>query len=164
MPGTKPENGRWPLDFLNRQLENLVLELRGCGNWNQSSLANIREPIESHPTNDNWLDCAQIDMRQFVGTIILEQSAQKIRNIRVALRCIKDDLESHGKHRYGKCAECGEYINPVRLEASPWVQKCAPCQASCEVGIPGERKVLRPELKQIRLDKLYKNKTKTCTK
>ena len=57
--------------------------------------------------------------------------------IEAALRRFEDD-------EYGECVECGDYINPRRLEARPAASMCIGCQE--EVEALGRRQLSRPGL------------------
>jgi len=153
MLGIKPENGRWPIVFLNQQKTNLLRELTNCQQWQKDAIKNLREPMEKHAVEGNEADFATVKLDHFIGAVTLEKSVQKICDIQTALANISDDLKSKQRHNYGGCVECGQYISASRLKASPWVQKCTACQESCEmwIPIPSERKAVRPGLKQIRL-------------
>jgi RNA polymerase-binding protein DksA len=50
------------------------------------------------------------------------------------LRRVDRALVRLREQTYGACEECGEEINPERLEALPWATMCVKCQAREERG------------------------------
>lgn len=54
-----------------------------------------------------------------------ERSRRLVEEIRAALARIDDGT-------YGDCEECGEPINPARLEALPTARRCVDCQEALE--------------------------------
>lgn len=48
---------------------------------------------------------------------------------------IEAALDRLGRGEYGICRACGELIDPARLRALPFAQRCAPCQARAERGV-----------------------------
>ena len=48
------------------------------------------------------------------------------------LREVESALARMQAGAYGDCADCGTGIPPARLQATPWVPRCAPCQAKAE--------------------------------
>ena len=51
------------------------------------------------------------------------------------LRKVDRALQRVRENTYGECEECGEHINPERLEALPWATMCVKCQELEERGI-----------------------------
>ncbi len=66
-----------------------------------------------------------------------DREASLLTEIEAALRRFEDD-------EYGECVECGDYINPRRLEARPAASMCIGCQE--EVEALGRRQLSRPGL------------------
>jgi len=54
---------------------------------------------------------------------------------RKTLLQIEDALRRMDQGTYGKCANCGNPINPLRLEAVPWTRFCIECQELAERGM-----------------------------
>jgi DnaK suppressor protein len=54
---------------------------------------------------------------------------------RKTLLQIEDALRRMDQGTYGKCANCGNPINPLRLEAVPWTRFCIDCQELAERGM-----------------------------
>jgi DnaK suppressor protein len=48
---------------------------------------------------------------------------------------IEDALRRMDEGTYGRCANCGGQINPLRLEAVPWTRYCIDCQELVERGM-----------------------------
>lgn len=61
-----------------------------------------------------------------------ELAAMLGHGVRVHLMDIDLALARIDAGRYGNCEECGEEINPERLEALPRAQRCLPCQRKLE--------------------------------
>jgi len=53
---------------------------------------------------------------------------------RLEIERIDDALERLAEGRYGACRDCGDPIDPRRLEALPYAARCAPCAAQQENG------------------------------
>lgn len=56
-----------------------------------------------------------------------ERREQQLRHIEAALQRLDDD-------EFGYCLECGESINPKRLEFDPTVELCIDCASKAENG------------------------------
>jgi DnaK suppressor protein len=50
------------------------------------------------------------------------------------LRAIDDALTRIRHERFGTCAECGQLISKVRLEAVPWTRWCRDCKERQDSG------------------------------
>lgn len=48
---------------------------------------------------------------------------------------IEDALQRMDKGSYGRCANCTNAINPLRLDAVPWTRFCIDCQELVERGM-----------------------------
>ena len=55
------------------------------------------------------------------------QYRERLQKVQQALRRVRTG-------EYGRCAGCGDEINPKRLEALPWTQFCIECQQNLERG------------------------------
>jgi DnaK suppressor protein len=53
---------------------------------------------------------------------------------RAILQQVNEALERIADKSFGTCANCGEPIQPKRLEAVPWAQYCIQCQELQEKG------------------------------
>jgi DnaK suppressor protein len=54
---------------------------------------------------------------------------------RAVLQLINDALERIEDSTYGTCDNCGEPIQPKRLDAVPWAHYCIRCQGMQEKGL-----------------------------
>ena len=54
---------------------------------------------------------------------------------RTTLLQIENALLRMDEGTYGRCANCGQTINVLRLEAVPWARFCIDCQELAEKGI-----------------------------
>ncbi len=59
-------------------------------------------------------------------------------NDRLILKMIGEAEERMEEGTYGDCANCGEPVEPKRLEAVPWARHCIACQELEEQGMLGE--------------------------
>jgi DnaK suppressor protein len=56
-------------------------------------------------------------------------------NERSTLLQIENALRRMDEGAYGRCANCGQTINVLRLEAVPWARFCIDCQELAEKGL-----------------------------
>ena len=54
---------------------------------------------------------------------------------RSTLLQIENALRRMDEGGYGRCANCGQTINALRLEAVPWARFCIDCQELAEKGL-----------------------------
>ncbi len=54
---------------------------------------------------------------------------------RQTLLQIEDALQRMDAGTYGQCGNCGNQINPLRLDAVPWTRFCIDCQEMAEKGM-----------------------------
>lgn len=59
-------------------------------------------------------------------------------NDRQILTLIEEALERMDDGEYGLCTNCGEEVQPKRLEAIPWARYCIKCQDLAERGMLDE--------------------------
>ncbi len=101
------DNGHFRERLLAREQE-LVEEIsRFESNARESRSADVEDPIDQVTSSE--LKAAAFQE----GTI----AAQILSQVRAALQRIDDGT-------YGTCADCGESIEPARLEAVPWTPYC----------------------------------------
>lgn len=55
-------------------------------------------------------------------------------NDRQLLQMVETALQRIREGAFGECANCGNDINPKRLEAVPWTRHCIDCQEKLEQG------------------------------
>lgn len=58
---------------------------------------------------------------------------------RNTLRLIEEALNRIADGSYGECVNCGEEIQPKRLDAIPWTPHCIRCQELVEQGLLGDK-------------------------
>ena len=54
---------------------------------------------------------------------------------RKQLLLVEEALNRIDRGEYGYCQQCGEDVNPKRLEVQPWARHCLPCQELEEKGL-----------------------------
>src|SRR5678815_1575908 len=59
-------------------------------------------------------------------------------NDRIILTQISDALDRMESEEYGTCTNCGQEIQPKRLDAVPWTRYCIKCQDMMERGLLNE--------------------------
>jgi len=59
-------------------------------------------------------------------------------NDRIILTQINEALERMDDGEYGVCVNCGQEVQPKRLEAVPWARYCITCQDLQERGLLNE--------------------------
>ena len=59
-------------------------------------------------------------------------------NDRIILTQIEEALERMDDSEYGVCVNCGQEVQPKRLEAVPWARYCITCQDLQERGLLNE--------------------------
>jgi len=59
-------------------------------------------------------------------------------NDRIILTQIEEALERMDDGEYGTCVNCGQEVQPKRLEAVPWARYCITCQDLQERGLLNE--------------------------
>lgn len=79
-----------------------------------------RDGIAIEKTPDA-LDGVQLATERELATRNLERESKVLRDVRAALRRIKDG-------DYGTCLDCEEQISSKRLVALPWTPLCIACQ------------------------------------
>jgi DnaK suppressor protein len=56
-------------------------------------------------------------------------------NDRQLLQMVETALQRIREGEFGECVNCGNEINPKRLEAVPWTRYCIACQEKLEKGL-----------------------------
>jgi DnaK suppressor protein len=62
-------------------------------------------------------------------------------NERNTLKLIEEALDRIDEGTYGECTNCGQDIQPKRLDAIPWTPHCIKCQEKLEQGLLVESEV-----------------------
>lgn len=60
--------------------------------------------------------------------IVAEIDLSRIRELQVEIRDVDEALERIERGVYGACVECGDEIDPARLNILPLAQRCPSCQ------------------------------------
>ena len=68
------------------------------------------------------------------GAADLEKRVALETRIRDALAQVEHALHKFDKDTYGLCDDCGQPIDPARLEALPQATRCVNCKAHCTRG------------------------------
>ncbi|HEY3993104.1 MAG TPA: TraR/DksA C4-type zinc finger protein [Ktedonobacteraceae bacterium] len=98
----------------------------------ESSIAALTEayptPVSSTEAHEGPRDIED------VATDFLEtQQEQSIMvNQKALLTLVENALQRLENGTYGLCQQCGEAINPKRLEALPWAERCVRCEKQLE--------------------------------
>lgn len=74
------------------------------------------------------VDLAVQNYSKNVLLAVSENDSRQLQMIDEALRRIEDE-------EYGECQNCGNEIQPKRLEAIPWARYCLNCQELVERGV-----------------------------
>ncbi|HSB66358.1 MAG TPA: TraR/DksA C4-type zinc finger protein [Anaerolineales bacterium] len=75
--------------------------------------------------NPDPLDLADISFQQEISLVRLRYIKQRLWQVDAALKRLDDGT-------YGMCDECGQPINPDRLEAMPYATSCVNCKKGQE--------------------------------
>src|ERR1041385_9481781 len=62
-------------------------------------------------------------------------------NERNTLRLIEEALDRIEEGSFGECINCGNDIQPKRLDAIPWTPHCIKCQEQIEQGLVLEKEI-----------------------
>jgi DnaK suppressor protein len=95
------------------------------------------DEIEYENTEDEG-DLATISHNKELLYNLHEGDYARLKAIRLALNAIDKGL-------YGECVNCGEAINPKRLEAVPWATMCLVCQEMNETAHTANRRLATAE-------------------
>ena len=76
-------------------------------------------------------DPADMAANAYTKELLISMSA----NDRMLLQLIDEALQRVEKGEYGECVNCGEQVQPKRLDAVPWARYCLKCQDLQERGL-----------------------------
>ena len=76
----------------------------------------------------NVADSAETAVADLIGDIYLAEIDRDV----LELRDVEGALKRVSAGTYGRCVDCGNPIDPERLELNPHVARCVPCQESAE--------------------------------
>ena len=99
-------------DKIRAELEGKLSDLRGA--------SSIRHELITERSNDPM---DQMQSRQDLDLTVrtIDTTWKTKKAVELALKLLRNG-------EYGTCQECGEAINPKRLEAIPWTTLCVACQ------------------------------------
>jgi len=99
-------------DKIRTELEQKLSDLRGA--------SSIRHELITERSNDPM---DQMQSRQDLDLTVrtIDTTWKTKKAVELALKLLRNG-------EYGTCRECGEAINPKRLEAIPWTTLCVACQ------------------------------------
>lgn len=97
---------------IQTELENKLRDLAGA--------SSIRHELITERSNDPM---DQMQSRQDLDLTVrtIDTTWKTKKAVELALKLLRNG-------EYGTCQECGEAINPRRLEAIPWTTLCVACQ------------------------------------
>lgn len=108
---------------IKRIRENLLAERDGLfAKLNDNDLS-----VDDTETPDP-VDLAVRNYSKNVMLAVSENESRQLQMVDEALQRIEDD-------EYGVCQNCGNQIQPKRLEAIPWARYCLNCQELVERGL-----------------------------
>jgi DnaK suppressor protein len=105
---------------------------------NRNTLLGMVERTEDYgreADRDVSQDPADKASNSYTKELLFSQST----NERNTLKLIEEALERIQDGSFGECLNCGEDIQPKRLEAIPWAPYCIKCQELQEQGLLGDK-------------------------
>jgi RNA polymerase-binding transcription factor len=100
----------------------------------RQQLLNMVERTEDYgreADRDVSQDPADKASNSYTKELLFSQSTTE----RNTLRAIEEALERISDGGFGECANCGDEIQPKRLDAIPWTPHCIKCQELVEQGL-----------------------------
>lgn len=99
----------------------------------QLSLTDMVQRTEGYgrEKDQNTQDVADMAVESYTKEFMFGKSSGD----RHILQMIRDALTRIEDKSYGSCVNCGNAIQPKRLEAVPWAQLCIQCQDLQEKGL-----------------------------
>jgi DnaK suppressor protein len=97
------------------------------------SLTNMVQKTEGYgrEKDQNTQDVADMAVESYTKEFLFGKSSGD----RHILQLIQESLDRIDEKSYGECANCGNEIQPKRLEAVPWALLCIQCQSLQEKGL-----------------------------
>src|SRR6059058_511665 len=108
------------LEAFKKRLETRQQELRRTVTRNQADGRSADE--------DTAQDIADRAASSYTKEFLFAQS----NNDRQLLAMVESALQRIREGEFGECVNCGNEINPKRLEAVPWTRYCIACQEKLE--------------------------------
>ena len=110
---------------MTNQWQKKLLELRFELEGIEESGEEASAVVELDQTKVGRLSRMDAMQAQAMAQASAERRAQALRRIEAALQRLEENL-------FGDCLECGESINPKRLEFDPTVELCIGCASKAE--------------------------------
>src|SRR3954470_11751880 len=110
------------IEAFKKRLETRQQELRRTVTRNQADGRSADE--------DTAQDIADRAASSYTKEFLFSQS----NNDRQLLAMVETALQRIREGEFGECVNCGNEINPKRLEAVPWTRYCIACQEKLENG------------------------------
>src|SRR3954469_7387954 len=110
------------IETFKKRLETRQQELRRTVTRNQADGRSADE--------DTAQDIADRAASSYTKEFLFSQS----NNDRQLLAMVETALQRIREGEFGECVNCGNEINPKRLEAVPWTRYCIACQEKLENG------------------------------
>ena len=110
---------------MTNQWQKKLLELRFELEGIEESGEEASAVVELDQTKVGRLSRMDAMQAQAMAQASAERRAQALRRIEAALQRLEENL-------FGDCLECGESINPKRLEFDPTVELCIDCASKAE--------------------------------
>jgi DnaK suppressor protein len=106
----------------------------------RNQLLNMVERTEDYgreADRDVSQDPADKASNSYTKELLFSQST----NERNTLRLIEEAIARVTDGSFGECVNCGEEIQPKRLDAIPWTPHCIRCQELVEQGLLNEKEI-----------------------
>ena len=111
------------LEYFKKRLESRQLDLRRMVTRTEQDGRTVDE--------DSAQDIADRAASSYTKEFLFHQSS----NERQTLQMVEGALNRIREGTFGECINCGNEINPKRLEAVPWTRYCIECQEKLEQGL-----------------------------
>src|SRR5216684_6293993 len=121
--GLSPNMEKKKLDTFKKRLEERQIALRRA--------VSRTEEDGRIADQDTAQDIADRAASSYTKEFLFSQS----NNDRQLLQMVEIALQRIREGAFGECANCGNDINPKRLEAVPWTRHCIACQEKLEQGL-----------------------------
>src|SRR5437660_10632153 len=110
------------LDYFRKRLESRQQDLRRMVSRTQQDGRTVDE--------ESAQDIADKAASSYTKEFLFHQS----NNDRQLLSLVEEALARIREGTFGECVNCGNEVNPKRLEAVPWTRYCIACQERVEQG------------------------------
>ena len=93
--------------------------------------ATVKDESREAPGGDGTEDYIDYAVNSYAKEFLLSLTELD----RKQLILVEDALRRIDRGEYGRCMQCGDPINPKRLEVQPWARHCVRCQELEEQGL-----------------------------